>query len=468
MSTAQQTDVAAQLAAATVAQTYDAFDEATVDAALEVLFDTLACALGGLRAPGVAQARDAFTAWGPGRATVWGTGRTAPAPFAAVANGGALHALDYDDTDDKVPLHAASVVLPALLGDLEENRPDCTGHEFLTALIVGLDGAMRVGRAGGPKGSRGWNYSVVSGGIGAALAVSRLRRWNTTDTVNILGHQLAQTSGSLQSIIDGTLAKRFQPAVVAKDVLFGAALTAAGIDGPRAVFDGRAGFANLYQDGIFDRSVLVDGVERAAYLTDLSLKPYPACRFTHAPIDLALDMREAGVRPAEVERIVFETSGQAVNMVGRTYDRDTANTVDAQFCIGYTTSVALHRGAVLIGDFLEPALREPEVGGFAAERVEVVATDSVDFLSMAPVTARVTFTDGTERSFARDTVSGSPQERMSVDRLRAKAEDCLSHGGAAVTVDELWDAVQSLRDDAPVARLMQVLAKSSEGGDDDV
>ena len=459
------TDAGAALAAAAVGQTFEQVDGPTVDVALEVLFDTLACALGGLMAPGVPEARKAFTAWGPGKATVWGTSATAAAPFAAVANAGALHALDYDDTDDKVPLHAASVVLPALLADLEEHRPDCSGHEFLTALVVGLDGAMRVGRAGGPKGSRGWNYSVISGGMGAALAISRLRRWDADSALSLLGHQLAQTSGSLQSIIDGTLAKRFQPAVVSKDVLFGAALVGAGIDGPRQVFDGRAGFANLYQDGTFDRDVLLDGAERASYLTDLSLKPYPACRFTHAPIDLALEMRAAGVRPEHVERIVFETSGQAVNMVGRAYDPVNANTVDAQFCITYTTSVALHRGAVLIGDFAEAALRDPDVGRFAAQRVSVVAADEIDFLAMAPVTARVTLRDGTERVFSTDTVSGSPEARMTVEQLKAKADDCLAHGGAAVMTNELWDTVQSLRTNEAVSSLLRLLARPGNGGE---
>jgi aconitate decarboxylase len=364
-----------------------------------------------------------------------------------------------------VPLHAASVVLPALIADLEEQRPDSSGHEFLAALVVGLDGAMRVGRAGGPKGSRGWNYSVISGGMGAALAVSRMRRWDAESTLNLLGHQLAQTSGSLQSIIDGTLAKRFQPAVVAKDVLFGAALVGAEIDGPRQVFDGRAGFANLYQDGTFDRDVLLDGVERSSCLTDLSLKPYPACRFTHAPIDLALQMRAAGVRPQDVEGIVFEASGQAVNMVGRSYDPVHANTVDAQFCIAYTTSVALHRGAVLIGDFAESALRDPYVGRFAAQQVRVEASDDIDFLAMAPVSARVALCEGTDRVFRTDTVSGSPQARLSVDQLKAKADDCLTHGGAVVTTTELWDTVQSLRSNEPVSSLLSLLARPGNGGE---
>jgi len=457
-------DSAARLAARAVGVQYDDLSTATVDAAVEVLFDTLACALGGLHAPGVPEARDAFTAWGPGRTTIWGTDRTAPAPFAAVANAGALHALDYDDTDDKVPLHAASVVLPALLADLEENRPGATGREFLTALAVGLDGAMRVGRAGGPKGSRGWNYSVISGGFGAALAVARLRGWDVATTLSLLGHQLGQTSGSLQSIVDGTLFKRFQPAVVAKDVLFGVALADAGVDGTRNVFDGaRGGFVDLYQDGVLDREVLLAGAERAGYLVDLSLKPYPACRFTHAPIDLALRMREAGVDPAEVDHLVFETSGQAFHMVGRAYDPVNANLVDAQFCIAYTTSVALHRGAVMIGDFAEQALREPTVARFAAEKITVKPVESVDFLAMAPVVARVRLHDGTERTFTQTTVSGSPEDRLSVHQLKLKATDCLEHGRAAISADELWDAVTALADDAPVSHLLQLLARTPEG-----
>ncbi|EWT07329.1 hypothetical protein N864_05530 [Intrasporangium chromatireducens Q5-1] len=456
-------DIAHSLATHAVGQDFTNLAPETVQAAIEVLYDTLAVALGGVQSPGVPEARQALAGWGEGKATVWGVGSTAPGPFAALLNAGALHALDYDDTDDKVPLHAASVVLPALLADLEEHRADCAGREFLTALTVGLDGAMRVGRAGGPKGSRGWNYSVVSGGIGAALAVARLRGWDTDQAVSLLGHQLAQTSGSLQSIIDGTLAKRFQPAMVAKDVLFGAALAGAGIDGPRNVFEGRAGFINLYQDGDFDAKVLLDGAETAAYLSDLSLKPYPACRFTHAPIDLALSMRAAGVKPDDVEELTFVTSGQAVNMVGRPYDPATANLVDAQFCIAYTTSVALHRGAVLIGDFSDEARRDPDVGGFAAERINVVATDDVDFLSMAPVTAQVRFKDGGERSFVTDTVSGSPERRLTVEELKAKAGDCLRSGRSEVTADQLWEAVNELATDAPVSRLVEVLSRPNQG-----
>ena len=455
-------DAARTLAENARTQSFDKLADSTVRATAEALYDTVAVALAGVRAPGLAEARKALLGWGSGRATVWGGFGSAPAPFAGIVNAAALHALDYDDTDDAVPLHANSVVLPVLIADMEENRPDCRGHEFLAALATGLDASMRVGRAGGPRGSRGWNYSVISGGIGAALALARLRRWDTDTAVNALGHQLAQTGGSLQSIIDGSLAKRFQPAMVVKDVLIGAALAGAGIDGPVNVLEGRAGFFSLYQDGDYSREKLLAGLASASLVDDLSLNPYPACRFTHAAIDLALHMRSEGVAPDRVDHMTLLASGQAMNMVGRDFDSRTAGVVDAQFSMAYTASVALHRGAVLIDDFTPARIRDETIGRFCAERVRIEVSPGLDFLAMAPVTARVDFRDGSTGEFTVKTVSGSPETPMSVERLKAKAADCLAHGHSRVSSDELWSAVEALTADGPASDLVDLLRRPSE------
>ena len=159
-------DVAEVPAKHAVDQVYNNLDETTVDASLEVLFDTLVVAFGGLDAPGVPEARRAFGVWGRGRATVWGTARTAPAPFAAVVNAAALHALDYDDTDDKVPLHAASVVLRVLLADLEEHartvRAGSSSQRFPSGSTAQCGSAVReVPRAAGA----GTTVSSVAGTV---------------------------------------------------------------------------------------------------------------------------------------------------------------------------------------------------------------------------------------------------------------------------------------------------------------
>lgn len=458
--TATKRDVVVDFAAPALELRYEDLSDQTVEATLDALFDTLAVSLGGLTAPGVPEARRAMQSLGNGSATLWGGYGTAAAPFAALANAGALHALDYDDTDDAVPLHANSVLLPALLADVEDRGTPVSGHEFLASLAAGIDAAMRVGRAGGPRGSRGWNYSVISGGMGSVIGIARLRAWDLETTVSALGHQLAQTAGSLQSIIDGSLAKRFQPAMVAKDVLIGAALAEAGIDGPRNVFEGRAGFINLYQDGQLDHETLVRGADHASLVETLSLKPYPACRFTHACIDVALRIREAGIDPAAIKNITYRVSGQAMNMVGRAFDPSHSNVVDAQFSIAYTTSVGLLQGAVLIQDFDPKTFQESAAGIFARDKISIEVDESVEFLSMAPITALVATVDGETREFAGTTVSGSPQARMTADELKAKAEDCLRRGGSMVTVDELWNAVRGLERNGPLDVLLELLKRS--------
>ncbi|WP_349282375.1 MmgE/PrpD family protein (plasmid) [Polaromonas hydrogenivorans] len=451
-------DLAYLLAGNAVSRNFTDLSTQTVDATVSGLIDSLACALAGTNSHGLEQARAALSRWGSNGCSVWGGFGRAPAPFAAFLNAVSMHALDYDDTDDKVPLHAYGMVLPGLLADVEENRPDCDGREFLTAMAVGVDGAMRIGRAGGPKGSRGWNYSVISGSTGAVLAIARLRRWNTETTVDALGHQLTQTAGSLQSIIDGSLAKRFQPAMMVKNVLMSAALAHAGIDGPRNVYEGKAGFINLYQDGVFDREALPRGLEQCALVEDLSLKPYPACRFTHAPIDLSLQLHQSGIRPQDVKHIRIRVSGQAVNMVGRKFDHRTAGIVDAQFSIAYTVAVGLERGSVLIRDFTEETIRDPVVGAFAAEKISIEADESLPLLGMVPVTFEVELGNGQRLELTARDVSGSPEKRMTAAQLRDKVVDCLGYGKSRVDADELIATVNGLRDGKPVATVLRLLA----------
>lgn len=451
-------DLSYLLAGNAVTRKFTDLSSHTVDATVDSLIDSLACALAGTNAPGMAKARHAMSRFGSVGPTVWGGFGHAPAPVAAFLNAGSLHALDYDDTDDKVPLHANSVVLPALLADVEDSRPDCDGREFITALAVGLDGAMRIGRAGGPKGSRGWNYSVVSGCMGAVLAIARLRQWDTETTVHALGHQLAQTAGSLQSIIDGSLAKRFQPAMMAKNVLMSAALAQAGIDGPLNVFEGKAGFINLYQDGKFNIEGMQTGLEQCALVDDLSLKPYSACRFTHAPIDLALQLHQRGVRPDDIKHVRIRVSGQAVNMVGRRFDHKTAGVVDAQFSIAYTVALGIERGALRIGDFTEEAIRDPQIGKFAAEKITIEANETVPFLGMVPVYFQVELQNGDRLELATEDVSGSPTLRMSPEQFHDKMADCLTYNNSRVKPDELISVVRELKFGTPVVSAIQLLA----------
>ena len=81
-----------------------------------VLLDTLGCALAGSATEEVAQIRAAMIAasGGEGDTALWGTAQSAPLPFAALANGAAVHAREIDDFGGCA--HSGSVVIPAALG----------------------------------------------------------------------------------------------------------------------------------------------------------------------------------------------------------------------------------------------------------------------------------------------------------------------------------------------------------------
>jgi 2-methylcitrate dehydratase PrpD len=85
---------------------FEALPGATVDAAKRVLLDATGVMLG---ASGAAlEARpfiDLAAGQGAGPCTIFGTGRTASAPLAALANGALAHALDYEDAFDLAPGH---------------------------------------------------------------------------------------------------------------------------------------------------------------------------------------------------------------------------------------------------------------------------------------------------------------------------------------------------------------------------
>ena len=83
-----------------------------------------------------------------GPASVLGTAERTAEPNAALANGAAAHALDYDDTTLALPGHLTAPILPGLLAVGEARR--LGGRALLTALVVGVELASRVGRALAP------------------------------------------------------------------------------------------------------------------------------------------------------------------------------------------------------------------------------------------------------------------------------------------------------------------------------
>ena len=134
--------------------------------------DIIGVAVAGSTRP-IAKTAAGFAAstYGAGQATLIATGALAHPRAAALANGVAAHALDYDDTSYAGILHATAVVFPAVLAAAETHA--VRAPSFLRAFVAGVETTYTLGKLLGTSVyDRGWFTTGVLGSIGAAAATS--------------------------------------------------------------------------------------------------------------------------------------------------------------------------------------------------------------------------------------------------------------------------------------------------------
>lgn len=112
---------------------YEDLPRAAIATLKSLIIDALGVIGGAAHAAGIPELNARLSRWEPqGSATgLIGKRRYSP-PSAALANGAACHALDFDDQHDPARVHTNCVTLPALLATAE----DCgniSGRDFLLA-----------------------------------------------------------------------------------------------------------------------------------------------------------------------------------------------------------------------------------------------------------------------------------------------------------------------------------------------
>src|ERR1700691_1459569 len=263
--------------------------------AKHLLLDGIACALVGAQLPvsrigvkGVTALDDA----GSGTLIGWG-GRTTSAPSAAMLNSSFIQGFELDDYHPLAPLHANSLVLPAMLAAAPHVGP-VSGARFLLGAILGYETGPRVGLALGGLDmiSRGWHSGVVFGPLAAAASAGTLYGLDAGEFEDALGIGATQ-SGGLMSAQFESMVKRMQHGFASRDGLTAAALAASGYVGIKRVFERKFGgwlstFGDCHKT---DATQIYAGLGTVWQTQVYSIKPYAAMGLLHAAIDAALELR---------------------------------------------------------------------------------------------------------------------------------------------------------------------------------
>jgi 2-methylcitrate dehydratase PrpD len=396
----------------------------------------------------------------PGPCTAIGLVRKLAAREGALINGGLAHALDFDDTHDEAVLHPGVAVIPAALAEAE--RVGASGPDLLDAIVVGYDVHVRVALAAvkGP-GLTGWHYTSACGIFGAAAAAGRLLGLEAEQMASAFGLACAQASGTLQSEHDGTWAKRLQPGLAAGGGVLAAQLAAQGFRGPEEALEGTYGFYRVYLRE-FDPAPVLTGLGQRFEVERTSLKPFPTCRFTHAPAAALQDLMEKeGLRPGDLATIEARVTSAAFAEVCEPPPQKLrpASRVHAQFSLPYALACVADHGTIRLADLTESAIRRPEVLALAG-RVCCLRDPDLEAVwggKIGEAEVRVQTRDGATRK-ARALPPGGPLRPMSeADRL-AKVKDCLAWGERDLDATELTRCISALRYSRTVTDLSGLLS----------
>ncbi|MFZ3484093.1 MmgE/PrpD family protein [Sphingomonas sp. 3-13AW] len=298
-----------------------------------------------------------------GLCTVLGTDIRSTPALAASANGAMAHALDFGDTFDRGALHPHASAIPAALA-LAQARGGVDGRSFLTALAVGCDLTCRLGLAlRQPMEQAGWYPPPLLGALGATATAARIIGLNADQLRAALSLTLCAVTapGAIGSDPHSTL-RATREAFAARAAVESVLLAEAGVRGFADPIGGKGGFYALYAGGAFDPDVLFDGLGERFWGEALSFKPWPACRGTHAFIELALEARTAIPDLASIERIEVDV-GEVQQMLIEPLAAKAApaTAIAARFSIPFTVALALRTGDVTLDDFGPESLADPAI-----------------------------------------------------------------------------------------------------------
>lgn len=345
--------------------------------AKHAIADTVACMLAGASDRATLAVRAAFAReiGTRGAAGVAG-GDRAPAAVAALVNGTAAHALDFDDNFHGATTHASAVLVPALLAIGE--RVGATGAALIEAYLIGLEAQAAIGRGVNPSHyTAGWHSTSTVGCIGTAAATAWLRGLDETGISAAMSIAASMASGIKGQF--GTPVKPLHAGLAARNAVEAALLAGAGMTGSMDILESSQGFLTLY-GGPDPRGWenLSFGPMSIIETVGLATKCYPCCGSTHRAIDMVLDLKAThGFDAADVAGIEVLVAIAHARNLAFPAPRDEAQ---ARFSMNYCLAVALLQDRLTLGDFTPAAIRREEVR------------------ALLPLTRMSTYTEAQERS----------------------------------------------------------------------
>lgn len=402
---------------------YDDLSEGTRHATRRSLLDALGVMLAASGLAEDARPYAAYAAGVTGSCRLIGSSRRTSMAGAALANGALAHALDFGDTFDAGPAHPNAALVPALLA-IADAIPGIDARQFLTAMVAGSDLACRLSLAPArPYEEGGWYQPPLFNLIAGAAASAKLLGLTADGICAAMGLAMMQGAFPAEIKYDAASPMRgVREAFAARGAVEAALLASTGARAFDDPLCGRAGFFAIYGGGPA-RPILLDGLGERFLGDEVSFKPWPACRGTHAYIEAALALRDAigGREVAYIEAEIGPVQRMLIEPLAAKAAPPSA--IEARFSIPYTVAVALIDGAVTLDSFLPGKLAEPATLVFA-RKVRPSLNTAWGRAEAARGGLRIVLADGASLEFEVPHAAGDRDRPLSDEALADKFVHC--------------------------------------------
>ena len=428
-------------------------------AAARAVLDTVGVTLAGAVEPAARIVQHVVAQDGSGPCRVLGTPLRAGAANAALANGTAAHALDYDDmcfvslAHPSAPLVAAALAVAEVAG--------AAGSALLDAYVVGFELEGRLGRAMNPRHyQRGWHCTATLGTLGAAAAASRLLGLDAASTEHALAIAASEASGLKANF--GTMVKPLHAGLAARNGVVAALLAQAGMTASRAAIDGPQGLlAAMDSEHPSLEPFAADlGTRWEIVETGITVKLYPSCAGTHPSLDALLELkRRDGFGADQIEAIEIGVDSIVPTIL--LYDRP-ASGLEGKFSMPFCAAAAMVHGRVGIDTFDAVLLRDPAIAAMQ-DRVTMRVDPTLDATAPSLTQARVTVRlhGGRVLTASANGARGYPERPASDDELAVKFTSCATQTLSAPRCADALTHLRAIDSIADVRMLTAILGSQA-------
>jgi len=446
---------------------YDAIPSSVVELGKKSLLDGLGLAIAGSVAGSGSLMRTYLEGLGArGEATVIGTGLKVPERFAAFANGVAMHADDYDDTQlaaakDRVYgllTHPTAPALPAALAIAEVRR--MSGRDLLLAYQLGVEVECKISEAISPRHyQHGFHSTATCGTFASACAAGKLLGLSLDGLLRAMAIAASQAGGLRENF--GTMTKPFHAGRASESGVIAAELARLGWTATDKILESPRGFFQAHGGG-YDLDA-IQGKLGSPWTFDspgVSIKPHPSGSLTHPGMTRMLELiRENDLRPEQVKRIRVGTNH---NMLNALIHHRPKNELQAKFSMEFCMAILVLERRAGLTEFTDAVVNRPDVQAMI-ERVEFHVHPEAEAAGYDKMTTilEIERTDGSTITGRADFGKGSPANPMSYDEVAQKFRGCAEFGRwPAANTTRIIETVRRLEQLPDVRSLTALLAKN--------